>query len=383
MHCHLRRQPDPHRRRWQRGSIDYTGTDASAFVHSYNAPGVFVAKAFNENGVQTGSATITVAYVRLPKAIACQVGYTRTVDIHTGHFDPAGLVITTNDPNPTKPALIKVARGDAVDNHLRIRLTALARGTPVIHVRQGSPTGPILAMKEVDEFTIDSMDMQQVMIDDETRRSGGGITMRPFVPDLGVDWNFFANKISFEDGNPNNRGSSNSFTRRWDATRGEYVADGIVEFFVPRGEDKFCVAGTFTQTVAPAGYLPPSADTDAEIGEDPKPAEEALRNVPVGHAGQLNGDGSSATMAALILPVGTDENSQGQLEIIIVQEGKTEESKQKKHRVRLEPNVKGPTISPEDLDVMADAKGSTYTLNVTAGATYPSDHPVLSPGLRR
>ncbi len=90
--------------------------------------------------------------MRLPKAIACQVGFKRPVTIHTGVHDPADLVITTNDPTPSKPSLILVERGPAVDNHLRIYLKTLKRGLPILYVRQGSEDGPILAAMEVDEL---------------------------------------------------------------------------------------------------------------------------------------------------------------------------------------------------------------------------------------
>jgi len=230
------------------GSLDYTGNENDVFVHQYTTAGVYVAKAYNQNGDEVGSATITVTEVRLPKAIACEVGFKRQVTIHTGIHDPAHLFITTNDPTPAKPSLIQLERGPAVDNHLRIYLKALKRGTPILYVRQGSEDGPILAAMEVDEFTLDGSDLNNVVVNGETSLAAGLITMRPYIPDLDVVATMFANTSAFESGDGKTlTTNTDAFNIRTDPATGETIADLHFNFLIPDNENQFCFKVKFWQ----------------------------------------------------------------------------------------------------------------------------------------
>jgi hypothetical protein len=223
------------------GAADYTGSDADVFVHTYTAAGTYQVRAVDADGVQIGSATVTVAEVRLPKAIACQVGFTRTVDIHTGVHDPAGLVVVANDPR-----LLAIVRGPAVDNHLRITLKALGRGSPVVEVRQGSANGPLLAARAVDEFTVSTAAMQEIMVDDEDGHASGVITMHPWIPGLGLDLAMFAHSAIFADG-PAVSTTTDDLPTRIDPATGEVVADIRVDLLVPPTETAFCMRTLFSQ----------------------------------------------------------------------------------------------------------------------------------------
>lgn len=229
------------------GTIDWSGPEVESFVHRYDAAGVFTARAWlEEDNSLIGESTITVSEVRLPKAIACQVGFMRQVTIHTGVHDPADLVITTNDPTPAKPSLMLVERGPAIENHLRIYLKALKRGTPILYVRQGSEDGPILAAMEVDEFTVDTSRAQGPVIDAHSRRTGVRIEIKPFIPNLYLLLQMFASTSSFPSGNILDT-TTDAFVLQWDNQAGEYTASFHCNLNVPAGGQSHCFRGTFRQ----------------------------------------------------------------------------------------------------------------------------------------
>ncbi|MFW5882143.1 MAG: PA14 domain-containing protein [Planctomycetota bacterium] len=230
------------------GTIDHEGSDSEAVVHRYDTAGVYHARAYDVGDNEIGTATVTVTEVRLPKAIACQVGFMRQVTIHTGVHDPAELVITTNDPTPAKPSLMLVERGPAIENHLRIYLKCLRRGTPILYVRQGSEDGPILAAMEIDEFTLDGSDLNNVVVNGETSMAAGFITMRPYVPNLDVVANMFASTSAFESGDGKTlTTNTDAFNIRTDPATGETIADMRFNFMIPDSENQFCFNVKFWQ----------------------------------------------------------------------------------------------------------------------------------------
>jgi hypothetical protein len=143
-------------------------------------------------------------------------------------------------------------------------LKPLKRGTPVLQVRQGSITGQILAMKEVDEFTLNTVGMQTLMVDDETCYAGALIVMQPFIPNLFVNGAMFAHSASFdEDGAREHGTNSNDFLQRFDPFTNEIVGEYRFQVCIPPEEVNFCMSVTFSQ--------------------------ENIQIVPVGQAGAING----------------------------------------------------------------------------------------------
>ena len=274
------------------GVIDYRGPDTKQFLHRYDTAGTFLAKAYDADGVEVGSATIAVANVRLPKAIACQVGFTRTVDIHTGLYDPKDLYVTTND-SATQPKLIQVTRGSATKGHLRIYLKTLNRGTPIIYVRQGSETGPILAYKEVDEFYGITKDAQHLAVNDETSEANVRFIMTPYIPDLVVTFTMFAHTASF-DGERQLSMKSNDGDMVEDPITGEISSVMDVPIQIPSTENKFCLngavfqQGNFSNTQNSANGE--SANSDVSI------------SYQVGDAMAVNGDACRIKVSRLVIP---------------------------------------------------------------------------------
>lgn len=183
--------------------------------------------------------------------------------LHTGVHDPANLVVTADDAT-----LLTVTRGPVAGNHLRVSIRALKRGWPVLQVRQGSAAGPILAMRAVDEFTVDTTMMQDLVINGDDRNATGIITMRPFIPDLRFSIAMKANRSSFADGGGKQTGVTDNFVTRIDPITGELVGDYFVELLIPAGETQFCTGGTMTQA--------------------------NLQDVPVANWGSINGHGCEA-----------------------------------------------------------------------------------------
>ncbi len=301
------------------GLVDYEGPDGAPLVYGYEKAGVYTAKAFNVDGELIGASEITVADIRLPKRISCQVGFTRVVDIHTGLHDPADLYITTNDSqNPTgtiepkkgrfspAPALIAAsAQADIMaENHMRIRLTVVDRGEPVLHVRHGSVEGPILAMKIVDEFVANTFDTQHIAINHDTSEANIRYEMTPFIPDLDVTFTTFANKASF-DGDRSKSFSTNDAAVVLDEATGETKAVLDVPMFVPAGESKFCISGKVYEASDisvsgnKGGKGGNGGDTGGNSSDDSENTDKAYN---VGDSLGVNGDGCRIKVSRLVFP---------------------------------------------------------------------------------
>jgi hypothetical protein len=76
-------------------------------------------------------------------------------------------------------------------------LKPLKRGTPVLQVRQGSVTGQILAMKEVDEFTVFSDAKTCLLFDSKTMTSLCRVTITPIIYDISLQFDMFAGMAAF------------------------------------------------------------------------------------------------------------------------------------------------------------------------------------------
>jgi hypothetical protein len=124
-------------------------------------------------------------------------------------------------------------------------------------------TGPILAYKEVDEFTVSTAGMQYVMVNAENDEAGGLITVKPLVSGLDLTLSMFAHMSSFQ-GNKDLSLSTDALVPRIDDD-GEIVGDLRFVMSVPLIETQFCMSGTFLQ--------------------------ENKQKVPVGGIGAVNGNG--------------------------------------------------------------------------------------------
>jgi hypothetical protein len=162
------------------------------------------------NGVSIGSLVVTVTQVDLQGPIACQIGFRREKEVLI--YGPAGSVtFTANDPT-----LLEVSVKETTPRGVRLYLKALKAGTPILQARLGSPTGPILAQQEIDEFALKTQ-ADKVIYVVETFADGSkllqtNLEMTPHVLDLAVRMHIIIRGVTFEDSTLDKALNTSAFT---------------------------------------------------------------------------------------------------------------------------------------------------------------------------
>jgi hypothetical protein len=172
------------------GTFELTGSPGQRFPVRYEKEGTFVATA-KINGVRVGSLRIVVIGVVFPKKVACEVGFTRSVDVNTGGRPGTDVFF-----GPLDPADLTVSIQQVSGNWARLLVMPLRRGTPVILARLGARDGPVLGQREVDEFTQRTTSAKVLLTTDD--EGGGSVGTARLVMDPlvlysdGTDRNPFA-----------------------------------------------------------------------------------------------------------------------------------------------------------------------------------------------
>jgi hypothetical protein len=162
------------------------------------------------NGVSIGSLVITVTQVELQGPIACQIGFRREKEVLI--YGPAGNVyFTANDPT-----LLEVSVKETTPRGVRLYLKALKAGTLILQARLGSPTGPILAQQEVDEFAFKTQADKYICaietFPDGSKLLQTNLEMNPQILDLAVRMHIIIRGVTFEDSTLDKALNTNDFT---------------------------------------------------------------------------------------------------------------------------------------------------------------------------
>jgi len=108
---------------------------------------------------------------------------------------------------------------------VRLYLIPLKAGTPILQARLGSPTGPILAQQELDEFTMRSQSTTTIGVvetfPDGAKRVQTNLEMDPQVLDLGVNLHIIIRGVTFEDSTLDKILTTNAFT--YDPVSGKWL----------------------------------------------------------------------------------------------------------------------------------------------------------------
>ncbi len=220
----------------------------------FNRVGIFHATAYI-SGVSVGSLTIYVSYVDIKGPIACQVGYTREKYVIVQA--PSNEVFFTANI----PALMNVGVKAFTAQGVTLRLQALQRGSPVLQVRLGSPTGPVVAQQPVDEFTLESSAVPGIVAVMDSESGQATLRMRPYIPAIIFDFNMFASSSTFYGGvrsfrintsDTNSPTSEPGFRTENDPETGETI--GVLDFTleVPTNENSYCFSANPMQIDAAA-----------------------------------------------------------------------------------------------------------------------------------
>ncbi len=204
-------------------------------------------------GVQVGcDFSINVAHVDLQAPIACGVGFRRekTVLVYGGVGEQIFFT-------PNNPTLLEVSIKEPVnqDGEVRLYLKALKRGTPILQARLGSPTGPILATQEIDEFEVEISVAAHMVVNDATDTGGGMLTMKPWIAGIDLNAHMFASYSSFTGGETSFSVNTSAldeqgepiFKRVIDPVTGETRGVFYFEIEMPEDEDSYCFRMAFDQ----------------------------------------------------------------------------------------------------------------------------------------
>jgi len=193
-------------------------TEYSSLPVLFDRAGTFTAIA-SLDGISFASLVISVTQVDLQGPIACQIGYRREKEVLV--YGPASAVyFTANDPT-----LLQVSVKETTARGVRLYLKPLKAGTPILQARLGSPTGPILAQQEVDEFTLRSQSTTTIGVietfPDGAKLVQTNLEMDPHVADLDVKMHIIIRGVTFEDSTLDKALNTDAFT--YDPASGKWL----------------------------------------------------------------------------------------------------------------------------------------------------------------
>jgi len=147
------------------------------------------------------------------------IGYRREKEVLI--YGPSSAVFfTANDPT-----LLQVSVKATTARGVRLYLKPLKAGTPILQARLGSPTGPILAQQEIDEFTIRSQSTAYIGVietfPDGAKLVQTNLEMTPHVADLDVKLHIIIRGVTFEDSTLDKFLTTNAFT--YDPISGKWL----------------------------------------------------------------------------------------------------------------------------------------------------------------
>jgi hypothetical protein len=189
-----------------------------SFPVLFDRAGTFTATA-TLDGISFASLVISVSQVDLQGPIACQIGFRREKEVLV--YGPASAVFfTANDPT-----LLQVSVKETTARGVRLYLKPLKAGTPILQARLGSPTGPILAQQEVDEFTLRSQSTTYIGVlntfPDGAKLLQTNLEMDPQVVNLNVSMHIIIRGVTFEDSTLDKTINTSDFT--YDAASGKWL----------------------------------------------------------------------------------------------------------------------------------------------------------------
>ena len=230
------------------GIFELSGEVGEKFHARYATTGTFIAEAIIDQ-ISVGTFLVFVMDVDLEKPIACEVGYMREKNIVIAPASKESAIVFSS-PDLT---LLEISRKDSFSNvdgeGQTISLKTLRRGKPLVTARIGNNFGPLIAIKEVDEFTRDIPSLFEIVVNENTNAGVTILIQRPYIPDIRYQFTMFASTSTFEGGVTSfsvNTSDLDPLTQKtlfnqvYDSESGETVGEFTYGIDVPAGEDKYC-----------------------------------------------------------------------------------------------------------------------------------------------
>ncbi|MFH0938869.1 MAG: hypothetical protein V1899_06275, partial [Planctomycetota bacterium] len=324
--------------------IDFSGAPGNRFAYRYDTPGVYVAQAWID-GIAVGSLTVIVIEVNMNKDLASQVLFERINDITKDMtINPISPISPINQVTQlpaiwfgSNDATLLKAFTTVKDGTTSLHLRPLKRGNQYVLARLGGSTGPLLAMRKVWEFTIDTPALESTVINAQTGIGTTTLTVRPHVPN--VDFNFLmaGHTATFAGGKTaftiNTSASQSSigelgFQSVWDEATGEIIGQFDFDLEMPADEDLYCFTMQPTQGGTSSGAV----------------SSRQNGHVPVGEKGLINGDGHKLEVDQIFMY--KNANVEKNLTVTLIKKELINSLKKKKTKYRPK-IVKGKGVPPK------------------------------------
>lgn len=178
------------------GTAEVTGTPTDLLPTAFNTAGTFLVTS-RIDGVATGYLSVTVVEVAFPEAVACEIGYTRTLEVSASS---AGSVKYTSSSRDLWLSHAADSNNGATSN---LFVQPIASGNNFLIARLGSEMGPILAVREVDEFEGGSAAERYIGVieeyEDGSLLVGTDLWIEPKVEGLDFVLHIFVAGVTFAD----------------------------------------------------------------------------------------------------------------------------------------------------------------------------------------
>ena len=225
------------------GVVDFAGVPGQKLPFQYNVAGTFVAQAKIDD-VLAGTLVVTVMDADMTTRVADEVDFQRKYSVAVAPDVAAKNIVV----EPADPVSLQIGATDNTLNPVSVSLSALKRGMPTLVARLNAG-GPIIAAKRVNEFTLDSQALRGALINLATNTGGTILNMRPYIPNIRIEFDLFAHTSTFAGGATSlsfNTSDIDPTTDRplmkqvYDPATNEYIGQYFLELDVPPGETKYC-----------------------------------------------------------------------------------------------------------------------------------------------
>jgi len=233
------------------GVWENVGAPGDTLEHTYTEAGIYTVCSRIDGG-EISSIEVTVVDVNLHNSIACQVGFMRDLDVFVTPVSAKESVdYTENDPR-----ILHVEFNEYTDEGAALKLVPYTRGTPVLVARLGS-NGPIVSTQEIDEFTTDIPARESIVVDADVDVGTTELVMRPYIPNLIIDFKMFASTSTFEGGITEFTVSTSDFEQVYDEETDETIGVYEYDIEVPETEDQYCFNIDYSQEMNPTAKIIP------------------------------------------------------------------------------------------------------------------------------
>lgn len=221
------------------GEANFSGKPEDLIPCKFNKPGTFIVRGFVDNTL-VGSILVTVIDVDFRSAIASEVSFERTKNISIIPASQAEKVqFQAGDP----AVLSVLGEGtyiNGIEGGAQLKITPIRRGTPRLIARLDS--GSIIAVKEVDEFVLESAASSHAFRDPYTGIVNTTIRIIPHIPNIEVNMTMFAHRATFYGGLVSKivNTSDAGFLRHTEPQTNDIYGEYALTLEVPAEENFYC-----------------------------------------------------------------------------------------------------------------------------------------------